>query len=47
MFWMDDGEMSRAPKGRMEDLFKNNRCVFPADYACKAKILVCFQSCQL
>src|SRR5262249_55449779 len=23
-FWMDDGEMSRAPKGRMEDLFKNN-----------------------
>src|SRR5262249_16525669 len=22
-FWMDDGEMSRAPKGRMEDLFKN------------------------
>ena len=24
-FWMDDGEMSRAPKGRMEDLFKNNR----------------------
>jgi len=27
-FWMDDGEMSRAPKGRMEDLFKNNRRVF-------------------
>src|SRR5262245_53261570 len=26
-FWMDDGEMSRAPKGRMEDLFKNNRRV--------------------
>lgn len=29
-FWMDDGEMSRAPKGRMEDLFKNNRRVFDA-----------------
>jgi glyoxylase-like metal-dependent hydrolase (beta-lactamase superfamily II) len=27
-FWMDDGEMSRAPKGRMEGLFKNNRKVF-------------------
>jgi glyoxylase-like metal-dependent hydrolase (beta-lactamase superfamily II) len=27
-FWMDDGEMSRAPKGRMEDLFKNNRRIF-------------------
>lgn len=27
-YWMDDGEMSRAPKGRMEDLFKNNRRVF-------------------
>ena len=27
-FWMDDGEMSRAPKGRMEGLFKNNRRVF-------------------
>jgi glyoxylase-like metal-dependent hydrolase (beta-lactamase superfamily II) len=27
-FWMDDGEMARAPKGRMEDLFKNNRRVF-------------------
>jgi hypothetical protein len=25
---MDDGEMSRAPEGRMEDLFKNNRRVF-------------------
>ena len=22
-FWMDDGEMSRAPKGRMEGVFKN------------------------
>jgi glyoxylase-like metal-dependent hydrolase (beta-lactamase superfamily II) len=29
-FWMDDGEMSRAPKGRMEDLFKNNRRIFDA-----------------
>ena len=27
-FWMDDGQMARAPKGRMEDLFKNNRRVF-------------------
>ena len=27
-FWMDDGEMSRAPKGRMEQLFQNNRRVF-------------------
>ena len=27
-FWMDDGEMARAPKGRMEDLFKNNRKIF-------------------
>jgi glyoxylase-like metal-dependent hydrolase (beta-lactamase superfamily II) len=30
-FWMDDGEMSRAPKGRMEDLFKNNRRVFSGE----------------
>ena len=30
-FWMDDGEMSRAPKGRMEGLFKNNRRVFNAE----------------
>jgi glyoxylase-like metal-dependent hydrolase (beta-lactamase superfamily II) len=30
-FWMDDGEMSRAPKGRMEGLFKNNRRVFSGD----------------
>jgi len=29
-FSMDDGEMSRAPKGRMEDLFKNNRRIFGA-----------------
>lgn len=27
-FWMDDSEMARAPKGRMEDLFKNNRRIF-------------------
>jgi glyoxylase-like metal-dependent hydrolase (beta-lactamase superfamily II) len=27
-YWMDDGEMSRATKGRMEDLFKNNRRIF-------------------
>jgi glyoxylase-like metal-dependent hydrolase (beta-lactamase superfamily II) len=30
-FWMDDGEMSRAPKGRVEGLFKNNRRVFSGD----------------
>ena len=30
-FWMDDGQMSRASKGRMEDLFKNNRRVFSGD----------------
>jgi glyoxylase-like metal-dependent hydrolase (beta-lactamase superfamily II) len=29
-FWMDDGEKSRAPKGRMEELFTNNRRVFDA-----------------
>src|ERR1700724_1565429 len=29
-FWMDDGEMSRAPAGRMQGLFKNNRAVFDA-----------------
>lgn len=29
-FWMDDSEMSRAPSGRMQDLFKNNRRVFDA-----------------
>jgi glyoxylase-like metal-dependent hydrolase (beta-lactamase superfamily II) len=29
-FWMDDGEMSRAPAGRMAGLFKNNRNVFEA-----------------
>lgn len=27
-FWMDDGEMSRAPAGRMQGLFKNNRSIF-------------------
>jgi glyoxylase-like metal-dependent hydrolase (beta-lactamase superfamily II) len=30
-YWMDDGEMSRAPKGRVEGLFKNNRRVFSGD----------------
>jgi glyoxylase-like metal-dependent hydrolase (beta-lactamase superfamily II) len=29
-FWMDDGEMGRAPKGRMEGVFKMNRGVFDA-----------------
>jgi glyoxylase-like metal-dependent hydrolase (beta-lactamase superfamily II) len=29
-FWTDDGEMSRAPQGRMTDMFKNNRRVFDA-----------------
>ena len=29
-FWMDDGERSRAPKGRMTELFTNNRRVFDA-----------------
>ena len=29
-FWMDDGEMNRAPKGRMTELFHNNRRVFDA-----------------
>ena len=29
-FWMDDGEMSRAPAGRMSELFANNRRVFGA-----------------
>ncbi len=30
-YWMDDGEMSRAPKGRVETNFKNNRRVFNAE----------------
>jgi glyoxylase-like metal-dependent hydrolase (beta-lactamase superfamily II) len=30
-FWMDDSEMSRASKGRMEDLFKNNRRIFSGE----------------
>jgi glyoxylase-like metal-dependent hydrolase (beta-lactamase superfamily II) len=29
-FWMDDDQMSRAPKGRMSELFANNRRVFDA-----------------
>jgi glyoxylase-like metal-dependent hydrolase (beta-lactamase superfamily II) len=35
-FWMDDGEMSRAPAGRMTGLFKNNRNIF--DAALKRKV---------
>jgi len=30
-YWMDDGEMSRTPKGRIEGLFKNSRRVFSGD----------------
>ncbi len=30
-YWTDDGEMSRAPKGRIEGLFKNTRRVFTGD----------------
>jgi glyoxylase-like metal-dependent hydrolase (beta-lactamase superfamily II) len=30
-FWMDDGERARAPKGRMEGLFTNNRRVFSGE----------------
>jgi hypothetical protein len=33
---MDDGEVSRAPAGRMQNLFKNNRNVFEA--ALKTKV---------
>jgi glyoxylase-like metal-dependent hydrolase (beta-lactamase superfamily II) len=29
-FWMDDGEMSRAPAGRMQELFASNRKIFEA-----------------
>jgi glyoxylase-like metal-dependent hydrolase (beta-lactamase superfamily II) len=29
-YFMDDGEMSRAPRGRMQDVFKNLRRVFDA-----------------
>jgi len=37
-FWMDDGEMSRAPAGgRMEGLFKNNRRVFSGDVIKRVK----------
>jgi len=35
-YWMDDGEMSRAPAGRMQGLFKNNRNIF--DAALKRKV---------
>jgi len=30
-YWMDDGEMSRAPKGRIEGLFQNNQRVFSGE----------------
>jgi len=36
-FWMDDGEMSRAPKGRMEGNFKNVRRVFSAEVQKRVK----------
>ncbi len=36
-YWMDDGEMSRAPAGRMEGLFKNSRRVFSGDVAKRVK----------
>lgn len=35
-YWMDDGEMSRAPAGRMEGIFKNVRRVF--DVGLKKKV---------
>src|SRR5712671_1406858 len=35
-FWMDDGEMSRAPAGRMQGMFKNNRNIF--ETALKKKV---------
>ena len=36
-FWMDEGEMSRAPKGRMETNFKNVRRVFNADVMARVR----------
>jgi glyoxylase-like metal-dependent hydrolase (beta-lactamase superfamily II) len=36
-FWMDDGEMSRAPAGRMEGQFKNVRRVFSGDVVKRVK----------
>ncbi len=36
-YWMDDGEMSRAPAGRMEGMFKNNRRVFSGDVTKRVK----------
>jgi glyoxylase-like metal-dependent hydrolase (beta-lactamase superfamily II) len=36
-FWMDDGEMSRAPAGRMQDQFKNNRRVFSGEVLKRVK----------
>lgn len=29
-YWMDDGAMSRAPAGRLQEVFRNNRRVFDA-----------------
>lgn len=36
-YWMDDGEMSRAPAGRMEGQFKNIRRVFSGDILKRVK----------
>jgi glyoxylase-like metal-dependent hydrolase (beta-lactamase superfamily II) len=36
-FWMDDGEMSRAPKGRIEGNFKNVRRVFNSEVLKRVK----------
>jgi glyoxylase-like metal-dependent hydrolase (beta-lactamase superfamily II) len=36
-YWMDDGEMSRAEKGRIEGNFKNVRRVFSADVLKRVK----------
>jgi glyoxylase-like metal-dependent hydrolase (beta-lactamase superfamily II) len=36
-YWMDDGEMSRADKGRIEGNFKNVRRVFSAEVLKRAK----------
>jgi glyoxylase-like metal-dependent hydrolase (beta-lactamase superfamily II) len=36
-FFMDDGEMSRAPKGRMETVFKNVRRVFTPEVLKRVK----------
>jgi glyoxylase-like metal-dependent hydrolase (beta-lactamase superfamily II) len=36
-YWMDDAEMSKAPAGRMEGLFKNARRVFSGDVGKQVK----------